>query len=149
MITYDDPESLALKVDYVNEHRLGGVMLWDLSSDDDEGTLLSVLHEGLRQPPTGRFIRGDCNTDAMIDLTDAVYLLNYNFTGGPAPACAAACDADGDGTINGQVTDALYLLNFSFIGGAPPPAPFPVCGTAARPSDETLGCVETVKDCRN
>ena len=75
--------------------------------------------------------------------------VNYNFTGGQAPACAAACDADGDGAINGQVTYALYLLNFSFIGGAPPPAPFPVCGTAARPSDETLGCVETVKDCRN
>ena len=85
MITYDDPESLALKVDYVNEQRLGGVMLWDLSSDDEAGSLLSVLHNGLRQPPAGRFIRGDCNTAAVIDLTDAVYLLNYNFTGGPAP----------------------------------------------------------------
>ncbi|MFP6737182.1 MAG: glycoside hydrolase family 18 protein [Planctomycetota bacterium] len=149
MITYDDPESLALKVDYVNEQRLGGVMLWDLSSDDEEDSLLSVLHEGLRQPPAARFIRGDCNTDAMIDLTDAVYLLNYNFTGGPAPACAAACDADGDGQINGTVTDALYLLSFSFLGGAPPPAPFPACATAGRPSDEALGCEETVKDCRN
>ena len=149
MITYDDPESLALKVDYVNEQRLGGVMLWDLSSDDEAGSLLSVLHEGLRQPPAGRFIRGDCNTDAVIDLTDAVYLLNYNFTGGPAPACIAACDADGDGSVSGQVTDALYLLSFSFLGGAPPPAPFPVCGSFARPSDEALGCIETVKDCGN
>ncbi|MEE3200218.1 MAG: glycoside hydrolase family 18 protein [Planctomycetota bacterium] len=149
MITYDDPESLALKVDYVNEQRLGGVMLWDLSSDDEQGSLLSVLHEGLRQPPAARFIRGDCNTDAMIDLTDAVYLLNYNFTGGPSPACAAACDADGDGQINGTVTDALYLLSFSFLGGAPPPPPFPACGTASRPSDEALGCEQTVKACRN
>ena len=122
MISYDDPESLALKVDYVREQRLGGVMLWDLSSDDDEGTLLGVLYEGLRQPPVGRFIRGDCNVDAIIDLTDAVYLLNYNFTGGPAPACVAACDADGDGAVNGQVTDALYVLNFSFLGGVAPPA---------------------------
>ena len=150
MISYDDPVSLALKVDLVREQRLGGVMLWDLSSDDDENSLLSVLHEGLRQqPPAARFIRGDCNTDAVIDLTDAVYLLNYNFTGGPPPTCIAACDADGDGEISGQVTDALYLLSFSFLGGAPPPAPFPVCGAAARPSDEALGCVETVKDCRN
>ena len=68
MITYDDPESLALKVDYVNEQRRGGVMLWDLSSDDEAGSLLSVLHNGLRQPPAGRFIRGACNTDAMICL---------------------------------------------------------------------------------
>ena len=75
--------------------------------------------------------------------------VNYNFTGGPAPACIAACDADGDGSVSGQVTDALYLLSFSFLGGAPPPAPFPVCGSFARPSDEALGCIETVKDCGN
>ncbi|MCH2366184.1 MAG: hypothetical protein MK554_03045, partial [Planctomycetes bacterium] len=72
-----------------------------------------------------------------------------HFTGVPAPACVAACDADGDGAVNGQLTDALYVLNFSFLGGVAPPAPFPGCGTAASPSDEELGCVETVKDCRN
>ena len=58
-------------------------------------------------------------------------------------------DVQVESTVNGQVTDALYVLNFSFLGGAAPPAPFPGCGTAASPSDEELGCVETVKDCRN
>jgi len=41
-ITYDDPQSLAIKADYVREHRLGGMMFWELSQDyDDE--LLDVI----------------------------------------------------------------------------------------------------------
>ena len=30
MITYDDPESLALKANYVKEQALGGIMIWEL-----------------------------------------------------------------------------------------------------------------------
>lgn len=45
-ITYDDPESLALKAEYVKEWNLGGVMFWELSADD--GSLLGTLYAGLR-----------------------------------------------------------------------------------------------------
>jgi chitinase len=45
-ITYDDPESLALKAAYVQEWNLGGVMFWELSADD--GSLLDTLYAGLR-----------------------------------------------------------------------------------------------------
>jgi chitinase len=44
-ITYDDPESLALKAEYVNEWNLGGVMFWELSADD--GSLLDTLNAHL------------------------------------------------------------------------------------------------------
>ena len=37
-ITYEDPESIGYKADYVVDHYLGGAMIWHLSSDD--GTLL-------------------------------------------------------------------------------------------------------------
>jgi len=47
MISYDDPESLALKAAYVREHGLGGVMIWELGSDDAEHSLLSAVNEGL------------------------------------------------------------------------------------------------------
>jgi chitinase len=40
-ITYDDPESIGFKADYVMDNQLGGVMAWDLSNDD--GSLLSTL----------------------------------------------------------------------------------------------------------
>jgi hypothetical protein len=90
----------------------------------------------------GPFLRGDCNGDGQVagQVTDAVYLLNFNFSGGPAPPCRAACDADGDGRFIGQVTDAVYLLGFSFLGGPPPPAPFPSCARSSRSQDIALGC---------
>ena len=72
----------------------------------------------------GSFRRGDCNGDGQVlgQVTDAVFLLNYNFASGTEPPCLAACDADGDGRVTGQLTDAVYLLNFNFLGG---PAPVP------------------------
>ena len=48
-ITYDDPQSLALKADLVRERGLGGIMIWELSGDD--GTLLPAIHRRLRRGP--------------------------------------------------------------------------------------------------
>jgi chitinase len=47
MITYDDPESLALKANYVKEQQLGGVMIWELASDDRSHSLLNTVHDTL------------------------------------------------------------------------------------------------------
>jgi chitinase len=46
-ITYEDPESIGYKADYVADHYLGGAMIWHLSSDD--GTLLKTLYDRLAQ----------------------------------------------------------------------------------------------------
>jgi len=90
----------------------------------------------------GPFIRGDCNGDGAVvgQVGDAVFILNYNFLGGTAPGCLAACDANGDGAVTGQVGDAVYILNFNFLGGAAPIAPFPDCGTSTLETDVALGC---------
>jgi chitinase len=50
MITYDDPESLAIKAQYVRDQGFGGVMFWELSPDDDAATLLTTLYETLNTP---------------------------------------------------------------------------------------------------
>lgn len=42
----DDPQSLALKQRYAHAYNLGGLMFWEVSGDDDQGTLLSALHSG-------------------------------------------------------------------------------------------------------
>lgn len=47
-ISYDDPESLKWKANYVKEHDLKGVMFWELSGDDAEGSLIDALVEGLK-----------------------------------------------------------------------------------------------------
>lgn len=45
--SYDDPQSLGLKADYVQERNLGGVMFWELSGDTADGELIAALHAGL------------------------------------------------------------------------------------------------------
>jgi GH18 family chitinase len=51
MISYEDPQSLGLKANYVLSHKLGGVMIWDLSADDDQNTLLNALIGMQQQAP--------------------------------------------------------------------------------------------------
>ncbi len=48
MISYDDPQSLRLKAEYVRDHKLGGAMFWELSADDREDSLLNALVGVLR-----------------------------------------------------------------------------------------------------
>jgi chitinase len=47
MISYDDPESMRAKADYVKTSGFGGVMFWELSADSDEYALLSALFDQL------------------------------------------------------------------------------------------------------
>ncbi len=49
MISYEDPESLRVKANYVNNKRLGGVMCWELSADDAKHSLVSALNKALRE----------------------------------------------------------------------------------------------------
>ena len=46
--TYDDPTSLAFKMDYVRKNHLGGAMFWELSNDTSDGVLIKTLAKGLR-----------------------------------------------------------------------------------------------------
>ena len=46
-ITYDDPQSIAIKAEYVRKHGLGGVMFWELSQDSGE-VLVDAIVKGLR-----------------------------------------------------------------------------------------------------
>jgi chitinase len=50
MITYEDPESIRLKAKYARDHRLGGVMIWELSHDDEKSSLLHALNQGMQAP---------------------------------------------------------------------------------------------------
>jgi chitinase len=40
-VTYDDPQSIGEKVRYVRDHKLGGVMIWELGGDD--GSLMRAI----------------------------------------------------------------------------------------------------------
>lgn len=42
-VSYEDPQSLALKCRYLHAHHLAGAMVWDLENDDPSGTMLKAL----------------------------------------------------------------------------------------------------------
>lgn len=46
--TYDDAASIANKMAYVNDQGLLGVMFWELTGDDDAGTLVQAIGNGLQ-----------------------------------------------------------------------------------------------------
>jgi chitinase len=48
-VSYDDPESIRLKAEYVRENGLGGMMFWELSQDRDD-ELLDVIVTSLGRP---------------------------------------------------------------------------------------------------
>jgi len=83
------------------------------------------------------FIRGDGNNDDRVDISDAIYCLNYVFARGDKPSCLAAADTDDNGEI--ELTDAIALLGYLFQGSSQPPPPFPVAGPDPTPD---LGCRE-------
>ncbi len=61
---------------------------------------------------------GDADGSGFVNITDAVYLIQYIFNGGPEPDPYEAGDANCDGTVN--ITDAVYLITYIF-GGCPEP----------------------------
>jgi outer membrane protein assembly factor BamB len=61
---------------------------------------------------------GDCNDDGNINISDAVWIINYVFIGGDAPNPLCVGDANADGGVN--VSDAVHIINYVFIGGDPP-----------------------------
>jgi hypothetical protein len=83
------------------------------------------------------FVRGDANEDASVDIGDAIYILNYLFSGGRSPRCADSADANDDGSVN--MADPVYILGYLFMGGPRPKEPFlPLCGLDTTP--DKLGC---------
>jgi len=65
---------------------------------------------------------GDADGSGTVTISDAVYLINYIFSGGPAPNPLLSGDADCSGAVT--ISDAVYLINYIFSGG---PAPCSAC----------------------
>jgi hypothetical protein len=87
--------------------------------------------------PVPGFTRGDVDASGELNISDAIYNLAYQFSGGPPPPCLDAADDDDSGEVN--ISDPIYSLNYQFAAGSPPPAPFPACGPD--PTPDAIGCV--------
>jgi chitinase len=47
--TYEDPESIRVKTDYIRDRHLRGAMVWELGQDLPDGKLLHTLAKGIRE----------------------------------------------------------------------------------------------------
>jgi len=81
------------------------------------------------------FIRGDANSDGVVDVTDVSVLFDAFFGGGELD-CEDAADANDDGFLD--ISDPSYVLAYLFWGSAAPPEPFAQAG--ADPTDDQLTC---------
>lgn len=66
---------------------------------------------------------GDINGDALVNVGDLTYYINYIFKHGPPPVPMEAADVNGDGKIN--VGDPVFLLAYIFRSGPNPACPLP------------------------
>jgi hypothetical protein len=123
------PTALSMVDDTYGRGRVG--LGHSRNEPDAFGVFRYVWISTRRITGTVGFIRGDCDGDKLLNLTDAIFLLDHLFMGGPEWTCEDACDTNADGAIDNPVdiSDAVYLLDFLFLGGPVPPAPFPECGT--------------------
>ncbi len=82
------------------------------------------------------FIRGDANSDGVVDVGDVQFSLMTLFVG-EAQVCSDGQDTNDDGVID--ISDPIFTLLYLFAGGLPPHAPFPACGID--PTPDALDCV--------
>jgi hypothetical protein len=68
--------------------------------------------------PEPQVLCGDANADEDVNISDAVYIINYIFIGGEEPQPYEAGEVNCDGLVN--VSDAVWIINYIFIGGASP-----------------------------
>ena len=90
-----------------------------------------------------QFLRGDCNDDGNIDISDGVASLAALFLGQGTLDCSDACDANDDGRVH--ISDALRTFGYLFLGLAEIPAPgTSECGID--PTENALSC-ESYQNC--
>ena len=60
-------------------------------------------------------LRGDTNSDWMMDISDAVFEMLYLYDHGPAPDCPATLDANNNGEAD--ISDVMLILFTLFVEG--------------------------------
>lgn len=77
--TLDTPYSIKLKTEYAQSHSLGGVMFWDLSGDDEKGTLIKSIHENLENVRrTNNLVRTSNDVSIELPQNGAKYSASEN-----------------------------------------------------------------------
>jgi hypothetical protein len=104
--------------DYIGAHILSGPDSCTTVELHIEGMATDIISDPIRFEECSGTC-GDANNDADVNVSDAVFIINYVFVGGGEPQPVLACgDANNDGVVN--VSDAVSIINYVFVGGTPP-----------------------------
>jgi len=97
--------------------------------------------------PSTRFRRGDADANGIVELTDVIRSLTYQFVGGVTIDCLDSADIDDSGML--ELTDAIRSLKYQFVGipgtMPAPPGPF-TCGPDVN-DDAFPPCEYPVESC--
>lgn len=58
-------------------------------------------------------LSGDVNLDGQVDIADLIYLIDYQFRGGPAPIILETADMDRNNSVD--ISDLLMLIDYMFL----------------------------------
>ena len=64
------------------------------------------------------YVCGDADNTGGVNVSDAVYIINYVFSQGNPPDPLLSADVNCDQLVN--VSDAVYVISYVFSGGAAP-----------------------------
>ncbi len=95
-----------------------------------------ILRDGLGEGMY--FLRGDSNSDGLVDVSDAIFTLGDLFMDTGRPSCFDAADTNDDGVID--LSDPVSTLEALYVGAFTIPAPYPEAGPDATRTDN-LNCV--------
>ncbi|NQT93280.1 MAG: glycoside hydrolase family 18 protein [Lentisphaerae bacterium] len=101
-ITYEDEESLQLKLDYVQSNGLAGVMYWSIDADTSRFALQKRIHETF-YPVTTRTVTWDSDKEVELSwhgLTGQIYTVRFstNLLSTNWPLCLTFADT-GEGSV--------------------------------------------------
>ncbi len=75
----------------------------------------AVVYLDVTQPD---YLCGDANGDGDVNVSDAVWIINYVFVNGDPPDPLQAGEVNCDGSVN--VSDAVWIINYVFVSGYAP-----------------------------
>ena len=103
---------------------------------DDSDHFVGVLPDGTE---VFLFRRSDANSDAEVDISDALHSIGCLFLGSRCTECPDAGDSNDDGEYD--ISDPIHTLGWLFSGGGDPPAPGPfICGSDGTANDPFIDC---------
>ena len=91
-------------------------------SDNSTPTMVDTIRCSMTITDPPAYACGDADASGAVDISDAVFLIDYIFSGGPAPNPILRGDSDCSNDVD--ISDVVYLISYIFSGG---PAPCAAC----------------------